>query len=130
MKDEDARRRAVEVGMRSTRDDEPSNQGEIFLYQTEDGQTRLECRFQDGSIWLTQRLIAGLFQTSISNISHHLSALYEEGELAKERTVKQFLIVRSEGSREVSRQVDHYNIDAILAVGYRVRSPRGTAQRL
>jgi len=103
--------------------------GEIVLYRTEDGMTRVECRFADESLWLTQRLIAELFQTSVPNISQHLTAIFDEGELSPERTVKKYLIVRTEGARSVSRLVDHYNLDAILAVGYRVRSPRGTAFR-
>jgi len=108
-------------------DDKP--QGEIILYQTEDGLARVECRFVEESLWLTQRLMADLFQTSVPNINQHLAAIYEEGELAPERTIKKYLIVQSEGARSVSRRVDHYSLDAILAVGYRVRSPRGTAFR-
>lgn len=105
------------------------NQGEIILYQTADGRARVECRFVDESIWLTQKLMAELFQTSVPNISQHLTAIYEEGELPPDRTVKKYLTVQREGSREVSRQVEHYNLEAILAVGYRVRSGRGTAFR-
>lgn len=109
--------------------EESGGQGEIILYQTAEGGARIECRMVDGSLWLTQKLLAELFQTSIPNISQHISAIYDEGELVRERTVKQYLIVRREGTREVARQVDHYNLEAILAVGYRVRSPRGTAFR-
>lgn len=108
---------------------EPNPTGEIILYRTEDGRTRVECRFADDSIWLTQRLMAELFQTSIPNINQHLSSIYEEGELVPDRTIKKYLIVQTEGGRQVSRLVDHYNLDAILAVGYRVRSQRGTAFR-
>jgi hypothetical protein len=108
---------------------EPAPQGEIILYQTDDGLTRLECRFADESIWLTQRLMAELFQTSVPNISQHLTAIFEEGELSPGRTIKKYLTVQTEGARSVSRQVDHFNLEAILAVGYRVRSPRGTAFR-
>jgi len=105
-------------------------EGQFLLYQTEDGQTRIECRFAGESIWLTQRLMAELFQTSKQNISLHLQKIYEEGELQPEATVKQYLTVRTEGNRHVSRQVDYYNLDAILAVGYRVRSHRGTQFRI
>jgi len=105
-------------------------EGEFLLYQTEDGQTRIECRFAGESIWLTQRLMADLFQTSIPNVSQHLKTIYEEGELHEEATIKKYLIVQTEGNREVSRQVDHYNLDAILSVGYRVRSHRGTQFRI
>jgi hypothetical protein len=103
--------------------------GEIVLYQTEDGTTRIECRFQDETIWLSQALIAGLFQTTPQNITLHLKALYEDGELEEAATCKEFLQVRLEGARAVRRAVKHYNLDAILAVGYRVRSPRGTQFR-
>jgi len=105
-------------------------EGEFLLYQSEDGQARIECRFAGDSIWLTQRLIAELFQTSKQNISQHLQSIYEEGELAPEATIKKYLTVQTEGNREVSRQVDHYSLDAILAVGYRVRSHRGTQFRI
>jgi hypothetical protein len=105
-------------------------EGEFLLYQTEDGQTRIECRFAGESIWLTQRLMADLFQTSKQNISLHLQNIYDEGELQPAATVKKYLTVQTEGNREVSRQVDHYHLDAILAVGYRVRSHRGTQFRI
>ena len=105
-------------------------EGQFLLYQTEDGKTRIECRFVAESIWLTQRMMAELFQTSKQNVSLHLQNIYEEGELRPEATVKQYLTVQTEGNRQVSRQVDHYNLDAILAVGYRVRSRRGTQFRI
>lgn len=97
----------------------------IILYQTEDGRTRIECRFEDESIWLTQALMAELFQTTPQNITLHLKALYEEGEIAEAATCKEYLQVRQEGSRQVQRALRYYNLDAILAVGYRVRSARG-----
>lgn len=103
--------------------------GEFILYQTEDGQTRVECRFEAETLWLSQALMAELFQTTPQNITLHLKALYEEQELDEGATCKEFLQVRQEGSRKVRRSVRHYNLDAILAVGYRVRSPRGTQFR-
>jgi hypothetical protein len=106
-----------------------SPQSSIILYQTEDGRTRIECRFEDETIWLTQAQLAELFQTSIPNINLHLKAIYAEGELSEGATIKSYLIVRSEGSRQVSREVLHYSLPAILAVGYRVRSRRGTQFR-
>lgn len=109
-------------------DDFPTQSG-IILYQTEDGRTRIECRFENETIWLTQALIAELFQTSIPNVNIHLKSIYDEGELDPGATIKSYLIVRSEGGREVSRQVLHYSLPAILAVGYRVRSSRGTQFR-
>jgi hypothetical protein len=101
----------------------------IVLYQTEDGRTRVECRFDDRTIWLTQGQLANLFQTSVPNVSSHLKAIFSEGELDRERTIKSYLIVRPEGQRQVSREVLHYSLPAILAVGYRVRSSRGTQFR-
>jgi hypothetical protein len=103
--------------------------GEIVLYQTEDGRTRIECRFENENVWMTQALMAKLFQTTPQNITLHLKAIYEEGELVEAATCKNYLQVRAEGARQVQRALRHYNLEAILAVGYRVRSPRGTAFR-
>jgi len=103
--------------------------GEILLYETEDGRTRVECRFAEESLWMTQALMAELFQTTPQNITLHLKALYQEGEIAEAATCKDYLQVRTEGGREVRRTTKHYNLDAILAVGYRVRSSRGTQFR-
>jgi hypothetical protein len=109
--------------------DKPSSGSEILLYRTEDGRTRIECRFEDETLWLTQAQMAELFQTSVPNVNLHLKAIYDEGELRDEATIKSHLIVRQEGSRQVSRAVLHYNLAAILAVGFRVRSHRGTQFR-
>lgn len=103
--------------------------GELLLYQTEDGRTRVECRFEDDTLWLSQALMAELFGTTPQNITAHLKNLYEEGELHPAATSKDYLQVRLEGQRQIRRSVKHYNLDAILAVGYRVRSPRGTQFR-
>lgn len=103
--------------------------GEIILYQTEDGQTRVECRFVEESLWLSQALMAELFQTTPQNITSHLRTLYAEGEIVEAATCKNFLQVRMEGDRQVRREVKYYSLDAILAVGYRVRSVRGTQFR-
>ncbi len=103
--------------------------GEILLYDTGDGRTRVECRFAEETLWMSQALMAELFQTSPQNITLHLKAILEEGELDEEATCKDFLQVRQEGSRHVTRSIRHYNLDAILAVGYRVRSRRGTQFR-
>ena len=99
--------------------------GEFLLYVTEDGRTRVECRFQDATIWLSQALIAELFAVTPQNVTMHLQALYADGEINEAATCKDYLQVRREGAREVRRMVRHYNLDAILAVGYRVRSERG-----
>lgn len=103
--------------------------GEIIFYKTDDGRTRVECRFADESIWLTQRLMAELYQIGVNTINHHIKAILREGELRQGATIRQYRIVQIEGGREVARLVDHCNLDMILAVGYRVRSARGTAFR-
>lgn len=103
--------------------------GEFLLYESDDGSTRIECRFVEESLWLTQAMMADLFQVKVPTINEHLKTIYADGELKPEATIRKFLIVRLEGSRQVSRNLDHYNLDAVLAVGYRVRSVRGTQFR-
>jgi hypothetical protein len=103
--------------------------GEIILYQTEDGRARVECRFADETLWLSQALMAELFQRDVRTINEHLKGIYGEGELDAQATIRIFRIVRQEGSRTVTREIEHYNLDAILSVGYRVRSDRGTQFR-
>jgi hypothetical protein len=103
--------------------------GEFILYTTEDGKTRVECRFEDETIWLSQALMAQLFETTPQNVTLHLKTLYEDGELIEAATCKDYLQVRREGARKVRRRVKHYNLEAILAVGFRVRSSRGTQFR-
>jgi len=109
--------------------DEPLPNSEIILYQTEDGRTRVQCRFENETLWLSQALIAELFEKDVRTINEHLVNIYEEGELRREATIRKFRIVRLEGRREVTREVEHYHLDAILAVGFRVRSHRGTQFR-
>lgn len=106
------------------------NQGEIILYHADDGSVKLEVRLQDETIWLTQAAMAELFQTTQQNISLHIQNIYEEGELEPEATYKDFLLVRQEGSREVQRELAHYNLDAIISVGYRVKSLIATRFRI
>jgi hypothetical protein len=101
----------------------------IILYQTEDGRTRIQCRFDAETLWLTQAQIAELFQTTPQNVTLHLKAIFAEGELSEAATCKDYLQVRPEGGREVARKLRHYRLEAILAVGYRVRSHRGTQFR-
>jgi len=103
--------------------------GEIILYQTEDGQTKLEVRLEDETVWLTQQQLAMLLQTTKQNISLHIQNIYEEGELTPEATVKKILTVRSEGTRQVKRALDHYNLDMIISVGYRVKTHVATRFR-
>jgi len=107
----------------------PSGLGEILFYQTEDGSARIECRFEEETIWLSQALIAELYQKDVRTVSEHLKNIFEEGELDPGATIRKFRIVREEAGREVARIIDHYGLDAILAVGYRVRSRRGTQFR-
>ena len=109
--------------------DEPLPQSEIILYQTEDGRTRIQCRLENETIWLSQALIADLFQKDVRTINEHLVNIFSEGELTREATIRKFRIVRQEGARQVKRDVEHYNLQAILAVGFRVRSQRGTQFR-
>lgn len=106
-----------------------NNQSEIIIYQTDDGQTRIQTRMQDETIWLTQAHIAELFQKSVATINEHIKHIYAEGELEESATLRNFRIVQTEGSREVSREVNFYNLDVIISVGYRVRSHRGTQFR-
>ena len=108
-------------------DSQPS--GEIVLFQSEDGQSKIQVRIEGQTVWLPQRLIADLYQVSVPSVNEHLTHIYEESELAPEATIRKFRIVQVEGKRRVERLVDHYNLDAILAVGYRVRSQRGTQFR-
>lgn len=107
----------------------PSN-GEFLLYQTEDAQIRIQVRLTDGTLWLTQQQMAELFQTSKQNISHHARNIYAEGELAAEATVKNYLTVQREGKREVQRQIEYYNLDMVISVGYRVKSLIATRFRI
>lgn len=104
-------------------------QSHLILYQTEDGRTRIQCRFENETVWLSQALMAELFQKDVRTINEHLVNIFDEGELRREATIRKFRIVRVEGKRQVSREVEHYNLDAILAVGFRVRSHRGTQFR-
>jgi len=103
---------------------------ELLIYQTEDGRTRIQVRLEDETVWLTQKLMAELFQKDVRTINEHVRNIYEEGELLPETTIRKFRIVQTEGSRQVSREVDFYNLDVIISVGYRVKSHRGTQFRI
>ena len=108
----------------------PPTGGEVLVYRTEDGTIRLDVRLEDETVWLTQQMMAELFQSSKLNISHHIQAIYEEGELEPEATVKKYLTVRREGNRDVRRELDYYNLDMIISVGYRVKSLVATRFRI
>lgn len=105
-------------------------ENEIIIYQTQDGQTKIDVRIENETVWLTQNQMAELFQTTKQNISLHIKNIFEEGELTEDSTVKDYLTVQNEGSRKVSRNVTHYNLDVIISVGYRVKSLRGTQFRI
>lgn len=107
----------------------PAVGSEFLFYQAEDGQTRVQVRLEDETVWLSQAGLVELYQTTKQNISLHVRNIFAEGELLPERTVKQYLTVQTEGRREVRRLVEHFNLDMILAVGYRIRSHRGTQFR-
>ena len=109
--------------------DAPERYDDITIFTTEDGQTRVQVRFQNENVWLTQKLMAELYECSLSNVSLHLTNIYAERELDPAATIKESSIVQSEGGREVTRRVTLYSLEAIIAVGYRVSSPRATQFR-
>ena len=98
------------------------NQGDIVIYQTEDGNTKIDVRFVDETVWLTQQQMAELFQSSRTNIVEHIQHIYEEGELDEVSTCRKFRQVRTEGNRQVTREIPYYNLDMIISLGYRVKS--------
>ncbi|AOY57442.1 virulence RhuM family protein [Desulfococcus multivorans] len=102
---------------------------EFLIFTGQAGEQSIEARYEDETIWLTQQLMAELFQSSKQNISHHIRSIFEEGELNPEATVKKYLTVRQEGKRQVQRELEYYNLDMIISVGYRVNSVRATQFR-
>lgn len=109
--------------------DEANGFGEIVIYQTEDGMTKLDVRFVDETVWLSQQQMAELFRTARTNIVEHIQHIYEEGELDENSTCRKFRQVRIEGSRQVSREIPFYNLDMIISLGYRVHSRIATQFR-
>ena len=103
---------------------------QIVIYQSEDGQTQVDVRLENETVWLTQAQMVELFQTTKQNVSLHVGNVFKEGELEQESTVKEYLTVQNEGERKVSRKVKYYNLDVIISVGYRVKSKCGTAFRI
>ena len=99
--------------------------GEIIVYQSDDGLTRVDVRFEGDSVWLTQTQLIELYHSSKSNISEHIKHIFEDGELSEEATVRKFRTVQNEGGRQVTRDIIHYNLDMIIAIGYRVRTQVG-----
>ena len=96
--------------------------GEILIYQSKSGATRLEVRLVDETVWLTQKMLSELFQVGVNTIDYHIKEVYDQGELRPEATVRKFRIVQKEGERKITRTVDFYNLDMIISVGYRVKS--------
>lgn len=105
------------------------NNTEILIYQSEDGLIKIETHLEDETVWLTQEQMATLFGKGRSTVAEHIINVYEEGELEQDRTCRKFRLVRTEGSRMVEREIDHYNLDVIISVGYRVKSIQGTRFR-
>ena len=107
----------------------PASGSAIVIYRGDDRRSRIQVRLEDETVWLTQLGMAELFETTIANVNIHIRNIIEDGELLPGPTIKDCLVVRPEGSRAVTRAVKHYNLDMILAVGCRVRSPRGVEFR-
>lgn len=106
-----------------------SKDNKIVIYQDENGVTKISVRFADEDLWLTQAQLAEIYDTTQQNISQHVDGIYSDGELDREATNKKFLLVREEGTRRVKRNIDHYNLDMIIALGYRVQSHVATRFR-
>lgn len=102
---------------------------QILLYRASDKAVRVEVLYEAETLWLDQKRIAELFGVEVPTISYHLKEIYESGELSREATLRKFLRVQQEGSREVRREIEHYNLDAIISVGYRVNSRQATETR-
>lgn len=105
------------------------HKGELLIYQTEDGRTKIDVFLEDDTIWLNQKQISQLYQKGVNTINEHIKHIFEDGELEEKATIRKFRIVQKEGNREVSRDVDYYNLNMILAIGYRVRSHVGNQFR-
>ncbi|MGR3808056.1 RhuM family protein [Pasteurella testudinis] len=105
------------------------NNNPIEIYQTQDGQTQVEVRFEQETVWLSQAQMAELFTKDIRTVSEHINNVFSESELDKESTIRKFRIVRQEGKRTVNREIEHYNLDMIISIGYRVKSSQGVAFR-
>ena len=109
---------------------DPQPNSDLILYQTEDGRTRIQCRFENETVWLSLNQMADLFQRDKSVVSRHIKNVFEEGELSQAGTVAKSATVQTEGGKQVTREIEFYNLDVIISVGYRVKSPRGTQFRI
>lgn len=108
----------------------PHKRQNMLIYQAEDGKTKINVRFVDETVWLTQQQMVTLFQTSRTNIVEHIKHIYEENELDENSTCRNFRQVRLEGTRQVTRQIPHYNLDMIISLGYRVKSKIATLKQV
>jgi hypothetical protein len=104
--------------------------GEIIIYQTEDQKSQLEVRLEDETVWLSQKELSELFGKGVPTINEHIKNIYKEKELGKKSTIRKFRIVRTESKGQVTREIEFYNLDVIISVGYRVNSKRGTQFRI
>ena len=111
-------------------DAEKPNEGELILYQTQEGTVRIEVLYESDTFWLNQKKIAELFGVDLRTISEHLQNIYASGELTEQATLRKIRRVQTEGNREVSREIEFYNLDAIISVGYRVNSTQATRFRI
>jgi len=107
-----------------------NNHGDMLIYQTEDGLTKIDVNMQNETVWLSLDQMADLFQRDKSTISRHIKNIFDEGELDRNSTVAKFATVQNEGNRQVERAIDYYNLDVIISVGYRVKSQRGVQFRI
>lgn len=107
-----------------------TSKGEVVIYKTSEGDTQLDVKLEDETVWLSQGQLVELFKTTKQNVSLHINNVFKEGELSKSSTVKKYLTVQKEGKRVVERAIDFYNLDVIISVGYRVKSKRGTQFRI
>lgn len=106
------------------------NTGEILIYQNQDGNITIDVRLEEETVWLTQDQMAILFGKGRSTITEHIRNVFDENELDQSSTCRKFRLVRQEGARMVERDIEHYNLDVIISVGYRVKSPQGTQFRI
>ena len=107
-----------------------SGKSRFLVYEAEDGQVKIDLRLEDETVWLTQKLMADLFQVTVPTINEHIRNIFNEGELIPDTTIRKFRIVQKEGLRNVTRVVDFYNLDMIISVGYRVKSHVATRFRI
>ena len=110
--------------------DKIENTGDIIIYQTEDGLTKINVKLDNDTVWLNQQQMAELYQSSRTNVVEHIKHIYEEGELSEDSTCRKFRQVRLEGNREVSRELPYYNLDMIISLGYRIKSAIATRFRI